>query len=216
MDAAQWDDPHDILPVPFRERYSDCDTAEQALRRAERAPSSTPEDSQRQCKVCGSRRVRKKIKRREMEHRRPEKFVCTTCGEHQNDPITPNDPDTMHGTATTDDRVPFDWTTAHDLEDPDERAPLTVFGKLDEESRTEVAIRLYQPWSDGGPSYRELAKLFPDSRWWIGERIREWKRGEHRDLVEQPSPTVDAAPGGTTAVADGGTEKSRWSAYGGD
>ena len=222
MGATEWDDPHDILPESFRERYRECDTVEQALRKAERRESTTPDDERRKCKVCGSHRLKKKIKRREVVNRRPEKFVCTTCGEHQDDPITPNDPDTMHGTATHDDRKPFDWTTAHDLEDPDERAP--VLSQLDEETLTALAIRAYAPWSDAGPSYRELGAVLPYSRQWVGERVRAWRDGEHRDLVadprEQPSvddtPTVDPFDYGRAVATDGGRRQRRWESYGSD
>lgn len=53
------------------------------------------------------------------------------------------------------------------------------------------AIRLYRPWEeDGGVSQREVAStLLRDeySESWVGNRVREWKDGEHRDLVEDPT-----------------------------
>jgi len=222
MGATEWDDPHGILPECFRRQYADCESVEEALTTAELQPSTTPEAEQRQCKVCGSRRVRKKIKRREMEHRRPEKFVCVSCGKHQDDPITPNDPDTMHGTATHDDRKPFDWIGKSDLKDPDERAP--PLSQLDDEMLTTLAIRAYEPWSEDGCSYSEIAAVLPYSRWWVGERIREWKRGEYRELVadprEQPSvddtPTVDPFDYGRAVATDGGRRRRRWVSYGRD
>ena len=223
MGATEWQDPHDVLPECFKREYADCDTVEQALRSAERRESTTPDDERRKCKICGSHRLKKKIKRREVVNRRPEKFVCTACGEHQDDPITPNDPNAMHGTATHDDRKPFDWIGKSDLEDPDERTP--VLSRLDDETLTALAIRAYEPWRDGGPSYREIASVMPYSRPWIGERVRAWKRGEYRDLVPDPreQATVDDTPsvdpfeyGETAAATDGGRDTSRWAAYGSD
>jgi hypothetical protein len=54
-----------------------------------------------------------------------------------------------------------------------------------------TAIRANKPWSDDdGMSYADIAKPdglveYKDS--WVGKRVREWKRGEHRDLVADPS-----------------------------
>lgn len=51
------------------------------------------------------------------------------------------------------------------------------------------AIRLYEPWHDDTElSYEDVASVIDDfGRGWVGKRIREWKNGEHRDLV--PNPT---------------------------
>ena len=220
MGATEWGDPHDILPECFKREYAGCESVDEALRVAENEPSTTPEDEQRRCPVCGSRRVRRKTASRDTPNARPEDWKCTSCYWHFDKPITPNDPETMHGTATTDDRKPFDWIGKSDLEDPDERAP--VLSHLDDEALTALAIRAYAPWSDAGPSYRELAEQLPYSRQWVGERVRAWKDGEYRELVadprEQPSvddtPSVDPFEYGRAVATDGGRDESRWAAYG--
>ena len=216
MGATEWDDHHGILPECFKREYGGCQSVDEALRVAENEPSTTPEDERRRCPVCGSRRLRRKTASRDTPNARPEDWKCTSCYWHFDNPITPNDPDTMHGTATHDDRKPFDWMNSNRLEDPDERAP--ALSQLDDETLTALAIRAYEPWSDGGRSYSEIAAVLPYSRWWVGERVRGWKRGEYRDLVADPreQPSVDVTADGSTAVADGGTEKNRWSAYGSD
>ena len=219
MGASDWTDPHDIIPESFRDRFGDCESVDEALAVAEQQPSSTPEHEQRKCKVCGSLRIRHKSGHTEMPHKRPEDWKCTNCGEHQDDPITPNDPDTMHGTGTTDDRKPFDWMNSNRLKDPDKRTP--VLSQLDDEVLTALAIRAYEPWTDGGASYREIAAVLPYSRQWVGERVRAWRDGEHRELVADPSaddgPTADSDPFeyGRVAATDGGRRRRcRWAAYG--
>ena len=222
MGATEWDDPHDILPECFKREYAGCESVDEALAKAERRPSTTPENEQRQCPVCGSRRVRRKTASRDTPNARPEDWKCTSCYWHFDKPITPNDPNAMHGTATTDDRKPFDWIGKSDLEDPDERTP--ALSQLDDETLTALAIRAYEPWSDDGPSYRELAEQLPYSRQWVGERVRAWKRGEYRDLVadprEQPSvddtPSVDPFEYGSAVATDGGRRQRRWESYGRD
>lgn len=51
------------------------------------------------------------------------------------------------------------------------------------------AIRLYKPWQDSNdPTQKEVADVIEDySASWVGNRVREWKDGEHRDLVEDPT-----------------------------
>lgn len=46
-----------------------------------------------------------------------------------------------------------------------------------------TALRAVKPWSEGGMTYREAAKLTDYSRTWVSERVTEWKEGNHRDLV---------------------------------
>lgn len=53
------------------------------------------------------------------------------------------------------------------------------------------AIRLYQPWDDEKQhTYEEVAEVLDEySHAWVGNRVREWRDGEHRELV--PDPTED-------------------------
>jgi energy-coupling factor transporter ATP-binding protein EcfA2 len=72
----------------------------------------------------------------------------------------------------------------------------------DEVARREAiatAIRANKPWSeDEGMSYAEIGKRHPDepdflvdySDRWVGKRVREWKDGQHRDVVEPPEGTA--------------------------
>lgn len=50
-----------------------------------------------------------------------------------------------------------------------------------------AAIRLYEPWNaENEHSYEDVAPAVDRSRQWVGQRVREWKRGEHRDIVPDP------------------------------
>jgi hypothetical protein len=66
-----------------------------------------------------------------------------------------------------------------------------------DDALTEAAIRAHKPWSDAdGQSYREIADtsdagepangIVPRRKSWVGETVREWKDGQHRDLVADP------------------------------
>lgn len=81
-----------------------------------------------------------------------------------------------------------------DVWDADELTPDSESGETidpDEARREEdikIAIRLYQPWDNSQThSYEDVANAVDASASWVGNRVREWKDGEHRDLVpEQP------------------------------
>ena len=233
MGATEWDDPHGILPESFRERYRDCETVEQALRKAENTGGTTPLREKRRCKTCRSVRIRKKTFKHDIEHRREGEYKCTSCSAHFSQPRAPlaecpveeawkwldrqQRYRTMHN-DTMPMNTPFEWVAPSELKEPSDRT--TALSQLDDETLTALAIRAYEPWSDDGRSYSEIADVLPYSRWWVGERVRAWKDGEYRDLVADPiaddRPTTASDPFeyGRVAATDGGTERSRWAAYG--
>lgn len=51
------------------------------------------------------------------------------------------------------------------------------------------AIRLYEPWDDSNDTTQEeVADVIEDySRGWVSQVVREWERGEHRELVPDPT-----------------------------
>jgi hypothetical protein len=54
------------------------------------------------------------------------------------------------------------------------------------QEQTKIALRQVKPWDpDAGITYREAAKLIDYSKSWVGDRVREWEDGHHRDLVGQ-------------------------------
>lgn len=66
--------------------------------------------------------------------------------------------------------------------DPDE---------LERREAIKYAIRLYRPWNDDADvSQAEVANTLLQEEYsesWVGNRVREWKKGEHRELVEDPT-----------------------------
>ena len=61
--------------------------------------------------------------------------------------------------------------------------------EIERRELTKVAIRLYQPWDeDAGHSYEDVASAIVDrGASWVGNRVREWRNGEHRELVPDPT-----------------------------
>jgi hypothetical protein len=215
MGAEDWDDPHDIIPEQFRERFGDSETVDDALRRAESQPSTTSLGERPRCPECNSTHVSVKPSR-VGETERTERYKCgkSDCMARFEEPVF-NTAIPMNDNRT----YQFDWIDTDELADPDERGESPLFATLDERTRTALAIVLCQPWHEPGASYREAAVFFPNSRYWIGRRVRAWKDGDHRELVPDPTAadvepnTVDESSGPTALATDGG-RRSRWDAYG--
>lgn len=235
MGATEWDDPHGILPECFRREYRDCESVGEALAKAQQA---TPDDldERDRCPNCRSTQLVKKRLNREMSHRVDRRWKCKRCYEHFDEPLAPlAERPVEHGlkwlfaefrrrspNQTMPINTPFEWVAPSDLKDPSERT--TALSALDDDLLSALAIAAYAPWSDDGPSYRELAEQLPYSRQWVGERVRAWKAGEYRELVadprEQPSvddtPSVDPFDYGRAVATDGGRRRRRWVSYGRD
>ena len=232
MMATDEIDPYDVVPDGFCEAYGE-DTIPAALTAAERADSTTDPDTRERCPACGSVRYKTKVFAQDIGNRRDTNHKCTNCLTHFDDPAPPlceldiyTDTDDLleegHRKATrlksTMEYNPtqtFDWLDSTDLEDASDRDP--ILSQLDDRTLTELAITAYRPWSDSGPSYREVAAVLPYSRQWVGERVRAWRDGEHRDLVADPTaepdetPATDTEPKPAVAVGD---ETRRWVAFG--
>jgi len=206
-------DPHGILDdLTFVDDY-DAETVAEALRKAEQAPSTTPESELQSecCPYCGSTRIKEKRKKNAMSHRRPEDYRCTNAHHFDN-------PANQTTIPMNDERTnAFELNTDDQLADHEDRGFTPVLRGVADETLTEIVLRTYHPWGDGGPSYRTLAEIVPYSATWVGNCVRAWKDGDYRELVEDPTPSVDASSSGATAVAtDGGRRPRRWAAYGSD
>jgi hypothetical protein len=200
MTAEDWDDPHGLLTDEFREAYADADSVSEALERAQEAESSTPKAEMPRCPECLSVRLRPHYPDDPTVFRDPDEYQCLNCDSGVNNPADPFPPSG------------FSWLDADALADPSDRGFGAALDDLDDDELTELALRLYRPWDDDGPSYRTLAPRFPYSRKWIGDRVRAWKAGELRDLVPEPGPTVDASSDATAVATDGG--RRRWEHFG--
>jgi len=182
----------------------EIDTVDEALAYASRCLSSSTDPAEQQrCPECESRRVILRAGRWGTDD--SSKYKCDGCGTRFDRALPPlsrvkddepdddePDDDTMNTTHTA-----FEWIETDDLADASTRGESHVLRGLTEQARVELTLRLYKPWTDDGPSYREIAKLLPNSRYWVGARVREW----HRELVPGPWPTV-SKPGADRLKAD--------------
>jgi hypothetical protein len=222
MGAEDWNDPHGIIPEQFRERYGDSETVADALRRASSRPSTTSLDERPRCPECNSTHVSAKpSEMRGNGNGRDGGFRCgkSDCMAHFEEPVY-NTAIPMNDTRA----LTFDWIDPEELDDPDTRSALdSPFADADRETAVALAILLRRPWRDEDErrNYPEIARYLPYADSWVGHRVREWRDGDHRDLVgapradAEPSAEVDASASVETA-ADGGTRRSRWGAYGTD
>jgi len=95
-------DPYGIVPDGFVERWG-ASSIDEALRKAEEAPSTTPDGEMRRCPNpdCGSIKVIAKPGHKPMPNKREESdFKCGECGFHFSDPA-PSREDSMPGEQAT-------------------------------------------------------------------------------------------------------------------
>jgi hypothetical protein len=99
-----------------------------------------------------------------------------------------NDPFYQHLSTKKDELIDSETWDADEQEgeEEDEDEELTPEDAQHRE-KVAAAIRLYEPWNaENGHSYEDVAPAVDRSRQWVGQRVREWKRGEHRDIVADP------------------------------
>jgi hypothetical protein len=236
---------HEITPAAFLDEYLDefdadrdrvadvsVDQLAEALRIAERQPSTTDYDTMPRCPVCLSPGLKIKSQSAHTPATIQGDYGCHGCGAHFDEPRDPLAECPIerawkwlldqhaHRTQHVDTmpiNTPFEWLSRSELTDPAERSTLDPpLADVDRETAVEAALRLREPWSDGETlSYTEIARYLPFADSWVGHRVREWRAGEHRDLVEAPGPTVDDESDATALATDGGRRR-RWSAFGGE
>ena len=94
-------------------------------------------------------------------------------------------------TSKKDELIGSDSWDADELGESDEDSGMVDPNDLKRQEAIKYAIRLYRPWDDSaGVSQADVADtlLHEDySESWVGNRVREWKKGKHRDLVEDPT-----------------------------
>jgi len=177
MGADEWHDPHDLIPEQFREEFGDSETVADALRRAELRESSTSDSERRCCPECYSVQVSPKAPSMYTEQRQNGAWKCESCHDHFDEPLN------MNPKATA-----FEWIDPDELPDADARERLTPSLDVDRETAVRYAILLRAPWRDDAPlSYPQIAAALPYQDSWVGNRVREWRGGEHRELVTDPT-----------------------------
>jgi len=75
------------------------------------------------------------------------------------------------------------------LEDSDDEEDDVDAGDVRKDEHIRTAILASEK---RGMSYPDAADLVPYGDTWVGDRVREWKKGDHRDLVSED----DVAAGG--------------------
>jgi len=85
------------------------------------------------------------------------------------------------------DQTDFDASALQETDDEAENVVDET--QLRREERIETAIRMYKPWDEGhSATYDEVAGVIPEfGPDWVGKVVRAWNRGEHRDLVPDPT-----------------------------
>lgn len=93
--------------------------------------------------------------------------------------LTKKKDELIHSSTWDADALGEDGEDAEDAPSPEE---------IERREQIKVAIRLYEPWNDDtSRSYEEVADAIAEkSDSWVGNRVREWKKGKHRDLVPDP------------------------------
>jgi len=199
-------DPREVVPDEFVDSWG-ASSVEEALEKAEEAPTTTPADERKRCPVCATQRVYPKPNKGDQSTRKPGEYVCTNrhhfddpvfgdpadldLREEEEEPDSEGDGEDTDGEDTdgdthTDDEEPDSEGDGEDTEDPVARR----LGTLDDDTLAAIAIYCYRPWNhtDADPTYRDIAERLPYSRQWVGERVREWKDGHHREKVPDPRP----------------------------
>ena len=85
----------------------------------------------------------------------------------------------------TGEESDFDFSGALDDGDGDQDGDP---GKLTRDQAIAQAIRAHKPWTDqGGVTMRQAGDLVGFSAGWVSDRVGEWREGQHRDLVNDPT-----------------------------
>jgi hypothetical protein len=181
-----------IAPDDLPQRVdADVETIDEAVEWLHKfGGSSTPPEERPRCPECQSQRVYPRDTDTSdgppRDYDTP--YVCANR-HHFDDPVYLDPEEVDHG-AAEEESDPFVWVTPDDLEEPPLRRQLA---ELDDRRLAALVIYLYRPWSPTGPSYRDLESILPYSSDWVGDRVRAWKDGDHRDLVRDPRPRVTIA-----------------------
>jgi hypothetical protein len=99
-----------------------------------------------------------------------------------------NDPYYRHLSKKKDQLIRSESWDADDLTGSEQEEPADP-DEIKRQQLIKVAIRLYEPWDqDNDTTYSEVAAAIDErGKSWVGNRIKEWRDGEHRGLVPDPT-----------------------------
>lgn len=95
----------------------------------------------------------------------------------------------QHLEELKDDLLSTDEFDASSMQADEEAEDRLSEDEVRREERIETAIRLYRPWEESNDTtYAEVAQAIPEyGKKWVGSTIRDWERGEFRNIVEDPT-----------------------------
>lgn len=98
-----------------------------------------------------------------------------------------DDPFYIHLGDKKNDLIDSDSWDADDLAGGDDSEPEDP-EVVRREQAIRYAIRLYEPWNESNDlTYYDVAEVIDDyGKSWVGNRVKEWESGKHRDLVPEP------------------------------
>ena len=182
---------HPIVPDDFIETMSsragrEFDDFEEALRYAEKMPSSTDPTTLPRCVACGSVCITTKTAMSKRTNQRDAPKKCSACGEHISTTLEPLE---ELGITTAAKKTPFEWVHDADALD-DAPEPGFVDGLPDfDDEHTEALRRVFwlkRPWSDDeGVTNREAALYVPKGRGFVNYHTNKFEAGEYNDLVAE-------------------------------
>lgn len=99
-----------------------------------------------------------------------------------------NDPFYKHLSKKKDELIHSETWDADHLLDDDVEEDLEP-AQVRRREAVKYAIRLYEPWNDENDlTYKDVAKVVEGyKKSWVGDRVGEWRDGEHRELVPDPT-----------------------------
>jgi len=98
-----------------------------------------------------------------------------------------NDPFYKHVSELKDDVISSQGWDADTL--GEESEPQLDPDEIERREAIRYALRLYKPWDDDDPTtYKDVADVIEGySKSWVGDRVNEWRDGDLRDLVPDPT-----------------------------
>lgn len=98
------------------------------------------------------------------------------------------DPFYRHLSEKKDNLIHSDTWDADELAGGEESQEPTDPEEIKRREAIKTIIRLYEPWEDSNNhSQADVSKAVEYKESWVGNRIREWRDGEHRELVPDPT-----------------------------
>lgn len=85
-----------------------------------------------------------------------------------------------------------DWDAASMQGDDAEEEELDR-EEIERRQAIRYVVKAYQPWNENNDrTYRDVSRAIDFGKTWVSDRVREWKDGQHRDIVSAPEGLNEA------------------------